>query len=327
MKFKKQVTVEVVVGIFSFAVIAILFALTTMLSEEVLFKKYTYIEVVFDTVNGLRVGDEVNARGVTIGKVKNIMLKNDGVHIRARLDQPIELRADYRIEVMSGSVLGGRFLQVEQGTPDAPMIPLDQPLQGCETPELLDTATKTVQDIRNALNEGVLADLKASMAEIRKITTTLAEGEGTLTRLMKDDQLYNDIQQIAGNIRTISEAIAKGEGTVGKLVMDDEVYNQLKTVAANLSDISERLAKGEGTVGHLLSEDDQVYQDLAATIKQVRGIAESVGRGEGSMGKLLSDDELYQQIQSLVREGRAALDDMRETSPVTTFTSVFFGAF
>ena len=37
--------------------------------------------------------------------------------------------------------------------------------------------------------------------------------------------------------------------------------------------------------------------------------------------------ELYQQIQALVREGRAALDDLRETSPVTTFTSIFFGAF
>ena len=327
MKFKKQVAVEVVVGVFSFAVIAVLFALTTMLSEEVLFKKYTYIEVVFDAVNGLRVGDEVNARGVTIGKVKGIVLAKDGVHIRARLDQPVELRADYRIEVMSGSVLGGRFLQVEQGSPDAPLVPLNLPLKGSETAELLDTATKTVQDIRNALNDGVLADLKASMAEIRKITTSLAEGEGTLSRLMKDDQLYTDIQQIAANIRTISEAIAKGEGTVGKLVMNDEVYQQLKTVAANLSEISDRLAKGEGTVGHLLSEDDQVYQDLAATIKQLRGITESVGRGEGSVGKLLTDDELYQQFQSLLREGRAALDDMRETSPVTTFTSIFFGAF
>mgnify|MGYP003614331773 CR=1 FL=1 len=327
MKFKKQIVIEVIVGIFSFAVIAVLFALTTMLSEEVLFRQYTYLDVVFNSVNGLRVGDEVNARGVTVGKVKGIALAPDGVHIRVRLDQPLELREDYRIAVMAGSVLGGRFLQVEQGSPDEPVIALDQTLQGSEAAELLDSATRTVEDIRNALNDGVLADLKASMAEIRKITTNLAEGQGTLTRLLNDEQLYGEIQQIAANIRTISGAIADGEGTIGKLVMDDDIYAQVKAVAANLNDISARLANGEGTVGRLLSEDDQVYQDLAATIKEIRGIAESVGRGEGSVGKLLADEELYQQIQALVREGRAALDDLRETSPVTTFTSIFFGAF
>ena len=327
MKFKTQVAIEVVVGVFSFAVIAVLFALTTMLSEEMLFRKYTYIEVLFDTVGGLRVGDEVNARGVAIGKVKEIALKKDGVHVRARLDVPVALRTDYRIEVVSGSVLGGRFLGIQEGSHEAAEIPLDGLLQGSASSELLDTATKTVQDIRNALNDGVLEDLKASMAEIRKISTNLGEGAGTLGRLMNDGALYGDIQQIAANIRTISDAIAKGEGTVGKLVMDDEVYEQLKTIAANLGDISDRLAKGEGTMGRLLSEDDQVYRDLAATIAQIRGIAESVGRGEGSVGKLLSDEDLYLQIQSLLREGRAALDDMRETSPITTFTSVFFGAF
>ena len=45
------------------------------------------------------------------------------------------------------------------------------------------------------------------------------------------------------------------------------------------------------------------------------------------MGKLLSDEALYLEFQSLLREGRAAVDDMREMSPITTFTSIFFGAF
>ena len=45
------------------------------------------------------------------------------------------------------------------------------------------------------------------------------------------------------------------------------------------------------------------------------------------LGKLLADDELYLQFEALLREGRATVDDMRETSPVTTFTSIFFGAF
>lgn len=327
MKFKKQVAIEATVGVFAFAIIAVLFALTTYLSEEMLFKEYQYLEAVFESVNGLRLGDEVSARGVTIGKVKGLWLEPDGVHVQARLDVPVDLHEGYRIEVATGSVLGGRYLSVDLGDPAAPRLSLDAPLQGSASAELMDTATKTVQDIQAALNDGVLADLKAAMAQIRKITESLGEGNGTLSRLLNDDQLYGDVQQIAANVRTISDAIAKGEGTIGKLVMDDEVYGQLQQVAANLGDISGRLAKGEGTMGRLLSEDDQVYRDLAATVAQVRTLAESVGRGEGTLGKLLADEGVYREFQALLREGRATVDDMRETSPVTTFTSIFFGAF
>ena len=327
MKFKKQVIIEATVGIFAFAIIAVLFALTTYLSEEMLFREYVFLDVVFESVSGLRVGDEVNARGVAIGKVKGIWLEKDGVHVRARLDVPVEIREGYQIEVATGSMLGGRFLSVGQGDPDAPVVSLDAPLVGSASADLMDAATKTVQDIQAALNEGILADLKASMAQIRKITESLGEGEGTLSRLLKDEKLYGDIQQIAANLRTISDAIALGEGTVGKLVMDDEVYRQLQTVAANLGELSDRLAKGEGTLGRLLSEDDQMYRDLAAAVAQVRTLAEAVGRGEGSIGKLLSDEALYLEFQALLREGRAAVDDMRETTPITTFTSIFFGAF
>lgn len=166
-------------------------------------------------------------------------------------------------------------------------------LEGSSPAELMETATQTVQDIQRALNEGILEDLRASMAQIRRITENVNEGSGTVSRLLKEDQLYEDIEQIVANVRTISTAVASGEGTLGKL----------------------------------LSEDEQIYQDLAATVAQIRTLAESIGRGEGSVGKLLTDDELYHQIQALMREGRATLDDLRETSPVTTFTSIFFGAF
>jgi len=327
MKFKKQVAIEVVVGVFSFAAIAVLLALTTMLSEEMLFKKYTHLEIVFDSVSGLRVGDEVSARGVTVGKVKEILLASGGVHVRARLDVPIVLREDYRIEVLSGSILGGRFLDLQEGSPEAPEIALSELLKGSPSAELMDTATRTVEDIQLALEDGILDDLKASMAQIRKITTSLGEGEGTLSRLLQDDELYGEIQQIAVNVRIISDGIAKGEGTIGKLVKDDDIYNQLQEVVANLQTITDGLAKGEGTMGRLLSEDDQLYQDLAATIASIRGISEATARGEGTVGRLLSDEALYLEIEALLREGRAAIDDMRETSPITTFTSIFFGAF
>ena len=328
MKFKKQIFVESAVGLFSFAVIAALFLLTVVLSQDTLFRAERPVEILFDNAMGLRVGDAVNARGVTVGKVKAIALKPDGVHVLALLKMPVSLRADYRIEVLPTSVLGGRYLNIHEGSYDAAGLrPMPKLLQGSPSTDLIDAATRTVEDIREALNGGILDDFKATMTQVRKIATRLGEGEGTLGKLINDDAVYGDVQQIAANLRDISDSVAKGEGTLGKLIKDDQVYGDAQAVAANLRDISDRLNQGEGTLGRLLASDNQVYDDLAATLASFRKMSESIAKGEGTIGKLVTDEELYLEVKSLVREGRAAVDDIRETSPITTFTSIFFGAF
>jgi hypothetical protein len=75
--------IESAVGLFSFAVIAALFLLTVVLSQDSLFRAERPVEILFDDAMGLRVGDVVSARGVTVGKVKQIALKPDGVHVSA----------------------------------------------------------------------------------------------------------------------------------------------------------------------------------------------------------------------------------------------------
>ena len=328
MKFKKQIFIESAVGLFSFSVIAALFLLTVVLSQDALFRSERPLEVLFENAKGLRVGDVVSARGVTVGKVKNIELQADGVLVRVLLTMPVHLREDYRIEVLATSVLGGRYLNIHEGSADVALLgdPLP-PLRGSPSPDLISSATATVEDIRNALNAGALDDFKVTMSSIRQIAARLAAGEGTLGKLINDDAVYADVRRIAANLGDVSDKLAQGEGTLGKLVNDGQLYADAQAVAANLKDVSGRLAQGEGTLGQLLSADGQASADLGATLAAFRKISESIARGEGSLGKLLADDELYLQFDALLREGRATVDDMRETSPVTTFTSIFFGAF
>ena len=76
-----------------------------------------------------------------------------------------------------------------------------------------------------------------------------------------------------------------------------------------------------------MSEDDNLYRDLSAAAAAIKDVTTSISQGDGTLGKLTRDDELYQDAKLLLNEIRAAIDDLRETTPVTTFTSVFFGAF
>jgi phospholipid/cholesterol/gamma-HCH transport system substrate-binding protein len=76
-----------------------------------------------------------------------------------------------------------------------------------------------------------------------------------------------------------------------------------------------------------MSDDDQLYKDLSATATSLKNISARVENGEGLLGRMLKDDSLYTDAQAAIKEFRAAIDDFRETSPITSFTTILFGAF
>ncbi len=255
----RDVSMEIMVGAFIFMILLALGFFTIILSYENIFQQYHPLEVQFDHVSGLRQGDNVFLRGVMIGRVRQLEVDDDGVRVTASIQRRLTLREGYRIEIVPSSVLGGQYLAIDEGPPDAPRLPDDARLRGERPVDLIDEATHTIRALRASLEEGeVLANVEATMAQLNDITRALSEGQGTFGRLLMEDAVYQDLEQLTANLRSVSEKINAGEGTLGKLI---------------------------------------------------------------------ADDEMYEEAQLLLREIRASIDDFRETAPITTFTSIFFGAF
>ena len=89
----------------------------------------------------------------------------------------------------------------------------------------------------------------------------------------------------------------------------------------------DQLVAGKGTLGNLIYSDSEFYDDFAATMSAMRSIFEGISEGEGTVGRLVRDARLYDEATLLVEDARAAIDDLREASPITSFGSVLFGAF
>lgn len=286
---------ETIVGAFLLLVFVGLAYFTILLSHEAWFRPKTMMEVVFEEVMGLREGDSVVVRGMPIGKVKRLELQPDGVHVYLALEQPVTLRSDYRITVVPTSILGGRMLQMDEGSPGLPVLPPGTRLVGQRPYDMMAEAAELVHAIRRGVVEGaVLSNLQAAAQQLRDVADRVASGQGTLGRLLSaDDTLYRDLAAAVSSLRAIAE----------------------------------RLEKGEGTLGRMLAEDSRLYEDLTATLASLRTITDGLERGQGVLGRLLKDDSLYLEIQEAVSELRATIDDFRETAPLTTFSSVFFGAF
>jgi phospholipid/cholesterol/gamma-HCH transport system substrate-binding protein len=309
-KYGREVTIEILVGLFMFVVLTALGVFTIVLSQEnILRKSYPY-EFVFSQIGGLREGDNVYLRGMNIGRVKQTDLQESHVRVYVSLDVPIQLRHGYSVDVVDASVLGGKTLKIYEGPEDAPDIEENMTVIGSEPVELIQEMSRTV-------------------AELQLTIRAVNAGEGTLGKLLKDDTVYNNLAEISSNIKMITGRLENGEGSLGMLLAQDDgqMYEDGKTILANVRNISQSLADGEGTLGKLMVGDDAAYQDLEGTLAAIRSISESISAGEGTIGKLVRDAKLYDETTLLVEDVRAAVDDLREASPITSFGSVLFGAF
>ncbi|MBN1557489.1 MAG: MCE family protein [Lentisphaerae bacterium] len=291
----RELTMEVVVGVFIVMVFLGMGYFTIILSRETWFGTKERVEVVFDNVMGLREGDSVVARGMPVGKVEHLALGNSGVRVTAQLDQPLNIREDYRITIEATSILGGRHMEIDEGSPDAALAQGDGAYRGSTPYDLM----KDAAEVMNALRKGLV-----------------------------ENGAIEHLQQAASDLQAVIARINAGKGTLGKLMSeDDSLYENLSAGVASMRKIAERLESGQGTLGKLMSEDDTVYEDMSAAVASLRTVAERLERGEGMLGKLTQEDGLYAEIEATVKEVRASMDDMREMSPVVTFTSIFFGAF
>jgi len=324
----REMSIEVTVGAFIFMILLALGVFTIILSQDNFFVKNYEVKVRFNEIMGLRTGDKVFLRGVDIGKISEIEIERDAVVLTALLEKKIKFTEDYSVEIVPVSVLGGRRLVINPGSSQEEPIDQNMVLEGTPPKDVITEATDTIAMIRRSLDEGkVLENLSEVVADLREVAERISAGEGTLGKLLMKDEIYQELNAAIANLKDASDRLAAGEGTLGKLLTDDSVYNDLQDSMANVKDISDRLANGKGTIGKLLSDDARMYDDLEASVANLREVSDKLAQGEGTIGKLMQEDDLYTELKLLLVEARAAVDDFRETSPITTFSSIFFGAF
>ena len=331
----EEVSRELIVGTVALMILLAMAYFTIVVGRQKFWQTTYPIQVYFDNVMGLRDGDDAILRGMPDGKVRGLKIVSNEVCVTAELMHPPEFRTDYRIRVMSTSVLGGHTLEIVEGSLTAPLLPPGTRLHGERPVNLLDEATDAIREVRFALTgSGIVSNLAWTVVNLRDVTDRVRDGHGTVGKLLADESVYNDLQaalkdvrDTAGQLKQITTKVNQGEGTIGKLLADDTVYRDIRGVSSNLLAISDRLERGEGTLGKLLSSDDRIYRDVAASVASISNITARLERGDGLLGKLLTDESLATNAVQAVSALRSAIDDFRETSPVISFSSFLFGAF
>lgn len=187
--------------------------------------------VTFRDVAGLKVGDPVQVLGIEKGRVSRIDLAGDHIEVKVVLDRDFRPTLDTRFAVRSISYLGGdRYLMVTPGDsgPAAPnhlfhgvneslelettFLKLDRLLTELNPTELSGQLSKSAGDLVGTI-QAELADFRKDFSGTASNLSQLAarldtfvqliDTNSTAGRLVRSDQLYDEVRQTNNEIKEL----------------------------------------------------------------------------------------------------------------------------
>ena len=123
----------------------------------------------------------------------------------------------------------------------------DLPPMVSEFRETAKGANEAIADNREDLDR-LVAKLSRTAENLAEITGNIREGKGTIGRLYKEEQVYDDLAGISENLNQITGRIRNGEGALGKLVSDDEVGRDLEQAVSGIGEAAGRLQRMQTSV-------------------------------------------------------------------------------
>jgi phospholipid/cholesterol/gamma-HCH transport system substrate-binding protein len=117
-------------------------------------------------------------------------------------------------------------------------------------------------------------NLSAMIKENRENLTKTVSNFESFSKDVKENtpEILKRIDAITSKLDTIAGRLEQGQGTLGKLLTEEEVYTKLDSALGGLDKLSTSLSEGKGTIGKLLT-DDAAYNQLTKTLE---GLGEAV---------------------------------------------------
>jgi len=227
---------ETFVGIFIIAGIILFIVLYTWLSGRLSLRNTYDVIVYFDDVTGLRVGDPVAVYGIEKGKVKSLEIDSSMIRAVLAIDRDIVLPKDSKITVRSISYVGSdRYVKV---TPGSAEEIADIYYGFNESLDLESMATQfdsLVVMIKNIAPDEI--DLNKIAA---KLSRSIDRNIRLLTETVKEptDKFEHLVEKL-DSLSTLMSTLISGDGTVGKLLKSDELYEELRQTNQSLQDLVE----------------------------------------------------------------------------------------
>ncbi|HSN07718.1 MAG TPA: MlaD family protein, partial [Hanamia sp.] len=201
----------IVLGIFIFLGLAIfIWTVLTLGSQKNTFEKSIMVKTYFQNVNGLQKGNNIWFSGVKVGTIENVSLMGNGkVEVDMNIDEKSVpyIHKNAKAKLSTDGLIGNKIIEIYGGSSQVPAI-----------------------SSGDVLNNEELLSTDAMMATLSK----------------NNDNLL----AITGNLKSISNKMAEGKGSIGKLLNDNTFADELTKTVVTLRNASANLQQLSANVSH-----------------------------------------------------------------------------
>ena len=289
---------------FIFVLSGVAFVAGLLYIQDISIKKSKYtFTVMFENVQGLHVGDQVDMLGKKIGKVTKTRFMAQKIAVELAIDNSFSfsIPIDSKIEVKSEGIIGSKFISITPGYNRKDYIlpgTIVEGLREFDLTEITPDIVPMTQDL-----SAFARQLKAVLGkeEGDKIRLTIKNIESFTAQL---DSLIsakdkNNFQTTMKNLRDVTAELKEGiNKEIDKL---DQMLNSFKAVTDKSDELSTTI-----------SELRKSSESFSSATQKLDMLLTKMQNGEGTLGKLVNNDTLHENMNSLVNEIRTLVQDFKE---------------
>jgi phospholipid/cholesterol/gamma-HCH transport system substrate-binding protein len=265
-------------GIFIFfGTVLLVLSIFLLGSKEKLFTRTSEVKAYFSQIEGLKSGAPVRLSGYDIGSVSSISFAADStakVEVKMKIDNALKhfIHLDSEAAIETEGLVGKKIVTITAGSADAPEI-----------------GDGGVIRSKNPVNiSAIMEETESIMGNIKNLTKEFSE---------------------------IFSKVNKGEGSIGRLVNDDQLYksavNVTQSADRSMSIITKRLDEIADIIVKISASMKSIVGNIDSATTDVRNLVHKVNKGEGVLGSLIGDKKIADSVRAMLKNLVKTSDDAR----------------
>jgi phospholipid/cholesterol/gamma-HCH transport system substrate-binding protein len=333
------------VGLLAIGALTILGVLVFLMSGiKPLFRSHAALYTYFNYSAAITNGSPVALNGITVGKISNVELSGDSrpgriVKVTLEIDEKdlSKIPADSVATLASANLLGTKYINMKKGKSSQAAVAGGE-IASLESADLDDLF---------AQGNTTIAAANSILMKIDSLVGQIEDGKGNLGKLIQDDKLYNNANEILNEVKVLTTDLNKildsSDNSIGKLLHDNgAMYDGVQSTVTGLQSLVQGVNDGKGTVGKLFKSDelsddahkfmddarqtltdarkvlagiDTSRGDLSASVQTAIGkidsLLDKINNGDGAIGQLLNNPAIAEDLDGVMRETQGLLKDFR----------------
>ena len=216
-------------GIFIFfGTVLLVLSIFLLGSKEKLFTRTSEVKAYFTQIEGLKSGAPVRLSGYDIGSVSSISFAGDStarVEVKMRIDNDLKhfIHIDSEAAIETEGLVGKKIVTITPGGADAAEVG-DGGIIRSKNPVNISAIMEET--------ESIMGNIKDLTKEFSEIFSKVNKGEGSIGRLVNDDQLYKSAVNVTQSADRSMSIITKRLDEIADIIV--KISASMKSIVGNI---------------------------------------------------------------------------------------------